>query len=96
MAAENKAEEINADQRRGAFQDPQAGSLLMKEWTVTWFDSIDLAPATLAQYTSLTNNHILPRWGTTGLNGISGMQVHAWAKKNSAPRATRRAQCPRS
>ncbi|GHF66608.1 hypothetical protein FHX82_006563 [Amycolatopsis bartoniae] len=29
----------------------------------------------------ITNNHILPRWGTTGLNAISNLQVRSWAKK---------------
>jgi integrase len=80
-AAQAKAEEIDADQRRGTFLDPDAGTVSLAEWSVTWFDVLDVAPATHAQYRSLVDNHILSRWGTTSLNGISGMSVHAWAKK---------------
>ncbi|WP_143266222.1 MULTISPECIES: hypothetical protein [Amycolatopsis] len=48
--AQDKAAEIDADKRRGTFLDPEAGKLLLAEWIVTWFDAIDVAPATLAQY----------------------------------------------
>jgi integrase len=80
-AAQAKADEIDADQRRGTFLDPDAGKLTLAEWTVTWFDSIDVADATTSQYRSLTRNHIVPRWGTTSLDSISGLAVHTWAKK---------------
>lgn len=80
-AAQDKAEEIAADQRRGTFLDPEAGKLSLAEWSVTWFDVLDVAAATQAQYRSLLDNHILPRWGATSLNAISGMSVHSWAKK---------------
>jgi integrase len=80
-AANNKAEEIEADQRRGTFLDPAAGKLTLAEWTVTWFDAIDVADATASQYRSLTRNHIIPRWGTHSLDSISGLAVHTWAKK---------------
>ncbi|AXB43243.1 hypothetical protein [Amycolatopsis albispora] len=80
-AAQDKAAEIKVDQRRGKFIDPEAGKLALGEWSVTWFDSIDVAPATLAQYESLTRNHILPRWGNTSLSGVSGLAVHTWGKK---------------
>ena len=40
-----------------------------------------MAPATLAQYRSLTRTHVLPRWGATALNDVSGIAVNVWAKK---------------
>jgi integrase len=80
-AAEAKAEEIEADQRRGTFLDPDAGKLTLAEWSVTWFDALDVADTTTAQYRSLTHNHILRRWGTISLDAISGLAVHTWAKK---------------
>ncbi|GDY33592.1 tyrosine-type recombinase/integrase [Gandjariella thermophila] len=80
-AAEAKADEIEADQRRGTFLDPDAGKLTLAEWSVTWFDALDVAATTTAQYRSLARNHILPRWGTTRLDAISGLAVHTWAKK---------------
>jgi hypothetical protein len=80
-AAEAKAREIDSDRRRGEFVDPDAGTLLLADWTCSWFDALDVAPTTLAQYRSLTRTHILPRWGTTALGDISGIAVNAWAKK---------------
>jgi integrase len=80
-AAQAKADEIDTDQRRGTFLDPDAGKISLTEWSVTWFDSIDVADATTSQYRSLTRNHILPRWGTSSLDAISGLAVHTWAKK---------------
>jgi integrase len=80
-AAQAKVAEIDTDQRRGTFLDPDAGKLSLTEWSVTWFDSIDVADATTSQYRSLTRNHILPRWGASRLDAISGLAVHTWAKK---------------
>lgn len=80
-AAEAKAREIDSDRRRGEFLDPDAGTLLLADWTVTWFAALDVAPATAAQYRSLTRTHLLPRWGTTALGDISGIAVNAWVKK---------------
>jgi integrase len=80
-AAEAKAVEIEADQRRGTFLDPDAGKLSLAEWSVTWFDALDVAETTAAQYRSLARNHILSRWGNTRLDAISGLAVHTWGKK---------------
>ncbi len=60
-AAEARAREIDADRRRDEFVDPDAGTLRLADWTATWLDALDVAPATLAQYRSLTRTHILPR-----------------------------------
>ena len=64
-AAEAKAREIDSDRGRGEFIDPDAGNLSLPSGSVTWFDALDVAPATAAQYRSLTRTHILPRWGAT-------------------------------
>jgi len=79
-AAEAKAREIDTDRRRGEFLDPHAGRITLDTWITTWFDAIDVAPATTSQYRSITRNHIRPRWGTTTLGEISGIAVAAWAK----------------
>lgn len=80
-AAEAKAREIDSDRQRGEFIDPDAGTLRLADWACSWFDALDVAPATLAQYRSLCRTHILPRWGTTSIHDISGTAVNAWAKK---------------
>jgi hypothetical protein len=94
-AAQNKATEIDTDRRRGTFLDPNAGRLTLNEWATTWFDSIDVAPNTAAQYHSLTRNHILPRWGTVNLNDISTIAVRP-GPTNSAAKATQPPQPPPS
>jgi integrase len=80
-AANHKAQEIDADRRRGTFQDPEAGKITLAEWAPTWYDSIEVAPATEAQYRSLGRNHILPRWGSVGIGAIAGVAVKIWAKQ---------------
>ncbi|MGD9527827.1 tyrosine-type recombinase/integrase [Pseudonocardia sp.] len=80
-AAEAKAREIDTDRGRGDFLDPHAGRITLDTWIITWFDALDVSPATTSQYRSITRNHIRPRWGTTPLGDISGIAVAAWAKK---------------
>ncbi|MGW6934653.1 tyrosine-type recombinase/integrase [Lentzea sp. NPDC054927] len=66
------------DNRRtnpAAAQEPFGG------WIEPWFGSIDVADSTMAQYESLTRNHITPRWGTVPFESISNIAVHTWAVK---------------
>jgi hypothetical protein len=78
---EAAAREIDADRRRGEFIDPDGGTQLLADWTRSWFDVLDVAPTTLAQYRSPARPHILRRWGTTALGDIIGIAVNAWARK---------------
>ncbi|MEV4644951.1 tyrosine-type recombinase/integrase [Saccharopolyspora sp. NPDC049357] len=80
-AAQRKADEIDADRRRGTFLDPSAGKVPFEAWASTWFDSIDVSENTESQYRSITKNHILPRWGSTAIGDITGSAVHGWSKK---------------
>ena len=74
-----KAAEIDADRRRGTFLDPAAGEIALADWATRWFEALDVAPATEAQYRSLSENHILPRWGHTPISELSGTHIHIWA-----------------
>ena len=80
---------IDTERRRGEFIDPDAGTITLAEWTATWFEGLDLAPTTLAQYRSLAHTHILPRWGTTALGDITGTAVNVWAEQAPRPRLRR-------
>jgi len=80
-AADDYAETLESDQRKGTWIDPAAGRLALGEWTVSWLDALDVSRNTDAQYRSLLNNHILPRWGETSLSNITGIGVAAWTKK---------------
>jgi integrase len=77
--ARAKAAEIDTDQRRGSFIDPAAGKTTVAAWARRWCEALDVAPATYAQYRSLINNHILPRWGATTLGELSGTSINVWA-----------------
>lgn len=80
-AANKYAEDLESDQRKGTWIDPNAGKITVAQWSEDWFDALDVARNTEAQYRSLLTNHILPRWGTTTLSEITGIKVAAWAKK---------------
>jgi hypothetical protein len=57
------------------FLDPHGGKLTLAQWSIAWFDALDVAETTEAQYRSLAKNHILARWGDTRLDAISGLAV---------------------
>lgn len=82
--ADEHAQEINVDQRRGHFIDPEGGRILLGAWAQKWFDALDVAPNTERQYRSLWSNHLLPSWGLTALTGITNLSVHKWAKDKRA------------
>ncbi|MEV0084534.1 hypothetical protein [Saccharopolyspora sp. NPDC050642] len=75
------AQDLDTDRHRGLWLDPQAGRIPLFQWASTWFEALDVAPATEAQYRSLTRNHILPRWGTTPLADISAISARVWTKQ---------------
>jgi integrase len=79
--AQAKAAEISIDKRRGTFLDPAAGKVPLADWAQRWFDTLDVAPATDAQYRSLAVNHILARWGATPIGELSGTDIQIWASK---------------
>lgn len=83
--ADARAADITVDQRRGVFIDPRHGDLSLDEWAEEWFDALDVAPSTEAQYDSSYRNHIQPRWGETALGDISTMAVRAWEKGRRGP-----------
>lgn len=78
--AQNKADEIAVDKRRGTFIDPAAGQILLRDWATGWLDALDVEANTEDQYRSPTNNHVLPRFGDTGIGHITGIAVRTWAK----------------
>ncbi|WP_436499511.1 tyrosine-type recombinase/integrase [Actinokineospora sp. HUAS TT18] len=82
--ADDHAREINVDQRRGHFIDPDGGRTLLGAWAQEWFDALDVAPNTERQYHSLWSNHLEPDWGLSSLAGITNLSVHKWAKGKRA------------
>ncbi|NUT52787.1 MAG: site-specific integrase [Saccharothrix sp.] len=78
-AAEEEARRINTEINGGRTIDPAAGRIPFGDWVEPWFASIDVAPTTLAQYRSLTRNHIVPRWGTVPFDAVGNLAAHTWA-----------------
>jgi hypothetical protein len=76
-AADDYAETLESDQRKGTWVDPAEGDYPLADWTVSWLDALDVSRNTDAQYRSLLTNHILPRWGQTSLSDITGIGVAA-------------------
>lgn len=88
-AAVVRAEEIDADQRRDTFVDPRAGRISLGEWVAVWREGLDAGPMTRATYESHLRTHILPRFGTVPLNGITRMAVKTWANQLRTAKAER-------
>ncbi|HUG08954.1 MAG TPA: site-specific integrase, partial [Acidimicrobiia bacterium] len=64
-----RIEETGAD--RGEWVDPSAGQIKFSQWAETWLSSLDLKPATKANYVSNLNSRVLPVFGNTQLAKIS-------------------------
>ncbi|CRK57596.1 Integrase [Alloactinosynnema sp. L-07] len=82
--ADEHAQEIDVDRRRGQFIDPDGGRTPLGAWAADWFDALDVAPNTDRQYRSLWRNHLEPDWGMTPLVAITNLSVHKWAKGKRA------------
>ena len=79
LAAEYAAT-LQVRQRQGAWVDPMAGRMRLRDWVDEWWPSIDLAERTMEGYRSNLRNHVLPRWGDRRLCDIMTADVYAWAR----------------
>ena len=80
-AADEHAQSLESDQRRGTWIDPAAGKITVGEWSQDWLGALDVAPSTEDYYRSLLTNHVLPRWGATALTDISNIKIATWRKQ---------------
>jgi hypothetical protein len=79
-AAQDYADDLESDRRRGRWLDPDGGKTLLAAWADRWIDTVDVEPRTEENYRGYLRNHILPRWATTPLGAISALEVTAWIK----------------
>jgi hypothetical protein len=70
----------SSGQRAGTFIDPAAGKTTVSDWVQEWLPALDVSIRTEEGYRGMVRNHILPRWGTTALSAVSGIQVAAWTE----------------
>ncbi|GAB2795080.1 tyrosine-type recombinase/integrase [Amycolatopsis magusensis] len=78
--ADDRAADVESDQRRGRFVDPRLAQTTLGDWVTRWLEALDVGPGTSATYHSHLRNHILPRFGTTELGELSRMGIKGWAK----------------
>lgn len=72
-----RAEEGAAD--RGAWVDPQAGSIRYREWAEQWLSGLsDRKPKTLAGYRSLLDSRVFPAFEQLPLKSITTATVRRW------------------
>ncbi|MEU4802993.1 multidrug DMT transporter permease [Actinosynnema sp. NPDC023587] len=80
-AAQDHANDLESDQRRGTWLDPTDGRTTLEEWLTDWWDALDVDTRTEDNYRSIVRNHITPHWGDTALADITNLKVQAWAKQ---------------
>jgi hypothetical protein len=67
------------DIARGAWIDPQAGTISLRDYANQWLLSRpDLRPTTLAKYRGLLDRHILPALGSASIRRIAVADVRVW------------------
>jgi integrase len=79
--ADNRAVDVESDQRRRRFTDPRLARTTIDEWIRTWTDAHHVSDTTWAKYDSHIRNHILPRWTDTALGDIQRITVKGWVNK---------------
>jgi integrase len=70
---------VRADFDRGVWLDPDAGKVLLADYSVRWLrERPQLRPRTVELYEGLLRNHITPALGATQLNQLSSARVREW------------------
>lgn len=83
--ADNRAADVESDQRRRRFTDPRLAETSIDEWIRSWSDAHRVADITSATYDSHIRNHILTRWSGTALGDIQRIAVKGWVNKTLRP-----------
>jgi integrase len=83
--ADNRAADVESDQRRHRFVDPRLADTTLDEWIRAWSDAHRVTTITQATYDSHIRNHILRRWSGTALGDITRMSVKGWVNKTLRP-----------
>jgi len=77
-AADNRAADIESDQRRHRFTDPRLEQTTIDEWIRSWSAAHYVTATTRSTYESHIRNHILPRWSGTALGDIQRIAAKGW------------------
>jgi integrase len=70
---------VEADMRRGAWIDPDAGRVPLGEYAATWIaERPGLSPRTVGKYEDLLRLHIAPLLGRLALADVTTARVRSW------------------
>lgn len=72
--------------RSGEWTDPQRGKVTLETFAVQWFESLAVTESTRANYESVYDTHIKPKWGPVRLDRITYSDVKKWAANLSSVR----------
>lgn len=80
--AKRYAEEQEAAARRRGRVRSDASRTLFRDWATEWYNTLDLEPSSMANYRSIVENHLLPRWGEMRLRDLQNADtaIAAWAR----------------
>ncbi|CAM3402497.1 site-specific integrase [Kibdelosporangium persicum] len=78
--AENRAADVESDQRRDQFVDPRLARTTVGDWIHEWTAAHDVSDGTWAKYNSHLHNHILPRFADMPLGDVKRIVVKGWVK----------------
>ena len=79
---------VTASKVRGDYADPRAGRITVGELSEVWFETtLPLKPSTRANYWSLLDTHVLPRWKDREVRSIVTSEIGTWVAGMSARRS---------
>jgi integrase len=79
--ADDYANDMEADQRRGLWIDPAGGKTTVSAWVQDWVETLDVETRTEENYRRYLQVHILPHWGRHRLGEVTALDVTAWTKQ---------------
>ena len=79
-AAQDYAEDMESDRRRGWWLDPDGAKTTAGSWAARWVPTLDVDVRTEENYRAHLRNHILPRWQHSPLGEITALAVTTWRK----------------
>jgi integrase len=80
-AAEQASNDEEAKVRGGRWRDPSAGQIMFGDYASRWFAVQDLAASTMQNYRRHIEEHLMPAFENSSVEGISVTDVAAWEKR---------------
>ena len=88
VEAQRWLDEVTASRVRGDYVDPRGGRVTVGEYAEGWYSTtVVLKPKTRLSYRSLLDVHVLPRWGSVELGGVTASGVSEWVAAIAAKRS---------